>query len=167
MLRGPQALTPPPPPPQPPQVALKLPSTYVSAQAPADRIQLNTDNSFSLQEAGQTYRGTFAVNGGTLELNVADTNTQTTATIQGDSLTDANGQTWVWRDLPARTAPSGPPLKNEDVVKMAKAGLDDSIIVAKIGSSQCQFDTSTDALIQLKRIGVSAAVLKAIVGAAK
>ena len=51
---------------------------------------------------------------------------------------------------------------------MVKAGLDDTLIIAKIAkisSSKCQFDTSTDALIQLKQSGVSAAVLKAIVGA--
>jgi hypothetical protein len=58
-------------------------------------------------------------------------------------------------------------LKNEDIVKMAKAGLDDALIIAKIGSSKCQFDTSTDALIQLKQSGVSPAVLKAIMGAGK
>jgi len=39
------------------------------------------------------------------------------------------------------------------------------MIIAKISSSKCQFDTSTDALIQLKQSGVSAAVLKAIVSA--
>jgi hypothetical protein len=50
---------------------------------------------------------------------------------------------------------------------MAKAGFDDAIIIAKIGSSKCQFDTSTDGLIQLKQSGVSAAVLKAMVGAGK
>jgi len=55
-------------------------------------------------------------------------------------------------------------LGNQDVIKMVKAGLDDTLIIAKITSSKCQFDTSTDALIQLKESGVSAAVLKVIVG---
>jgi hypothetical protein len=50
---------------------------------------------------------------------------------------------------------------------MAKAGFDDAIIIAKIGSSNCQFDTSADALIQLKQAGVDAAVLKAMLGARK
>jgi len=50
---------------------------------------------------------------------------------------------------------------------MVKAGLDEAIILAKISGSKCQFDTSTDALIQLKGSGVSAAVLKAMVGAGK
>ena len=67
----------------------------------------------------------------------------------------------------ARSAPSEAVLQNQDVIKMVKAGLDDALIIAKIGSSKCQFDTSTDALIQLKQSGVSAAVLKAIMGAGK
>jgi hypothetical protein len=50
-------------------------------------------------------------------------------------------------------------LKNDDIVKMVQAGLDDTIIIAKIKSSQCDFDTSTDSLISLKKRGVSSAVL--------
>lgn len=51
---------------------------------------------------------------------------------------------------------------------MAQAGLDDATIIAKINSSKCQFDTSTDALIQVKKQGgVSASILKAMVGAGK
>jgi hypothetical protein len=153
-----------PPPPGPP---LKLASVYVGAQAPADQLQLNADNSFSLHEGGQTYHGTFAVNGNALELNIGETNTKTTATIQGNNLTDASGQTWVAREQSARPAPAEGALRNEDIIKMAKAGFDDAIIIAKIGSSKCQFDTSTDGLIQLKQNGVSAAVLKALVEAGK
>ena len=142
---------------------LKLPSTYVSAQAQADQLQLSGDHTFSLQEAGQTYRGTFTQNDGRLELTIAETNTKTTATIQGNNLTDSSGQTWVLREQSAAAAAGGATLQNEDVVKMAKAGFDDGTIIAKIGSSKCQFDTSTDALIQLKDSGVSAAVIRAIV----
>ena len=56
-------------------------------------------------------------------------------------------------------------LKNDDIVKMVQAGLDDTIIIAKIKSSQCDFDTSTDSLISLKKRGVSSAVLTAMAGA--
>jgi hypothetical protein len=140
---------------------LRLPSTYVSAQTAADQLQLNADNSFSLQEGGQTYRGTFAVSGNILDINISD-GAKTTMTIQGSNLTDPSGQTWALRDQSEGTAPSGAQLQNEDVIKMVKAGLDDAIIIAKIGGSKCQFDTSTDALIRLKQSGVSAAVLKAI-----
>jgi hypothetical protein len=145
---------------------LRLPCTYVSTQTPADQIQLNADNSFSLQEAGQTYQGTFVANGNTMELNISG-GTKTTATIQGNNLTDSGGQKWVLREQSAGTASVGQMLKNEDIVKMAKAGLDDALIIAKIASSKCQFDTSIDALIQLNQSGVSAAVLKAIMGAGK
>jgi hypothetical protein len=150
----------------PPVAPLKLPALYVSAQAPADQLQLNADNTFSLQEAGQTYNGTFVATGSTLKLNISG-GTETTATIQGNNLTDGSGQTWVLRGQTPPGAGTASVFQNQDVIKMVKAGLDDALIIAKIGSSKCQFDTSTDALIQLKQNGVSAAVLKAIIGAGK
>jgi len=153
-------------PPPPPHVPPKLPATYVSAQVATDQLHLNADNSFSLQAGGEAYSGTFTVSGSTLELNISD-GTKSTATIQGNTLTDSNSQTWVLREQSATAASSGATLQNEDVIKMVKAGLGDDLIIAKIGGSKCQFDTSTDALIQLKQSGVSAAVLKAIVGAEK
>jgi hypothetical protein len=158
---------PPPPPPPVSVVPLKLPSTYAKAETPTDQLQLNADNSFSLQEGGQTYRGTFVATGSTLKLNISGVPETTTATIQGSNLTDGSGQTWVLREQTAPGAGSASVLQNQDVIKMVKAGLDDALIIAKIGSSKCQFDTSTDALIQLKQSGVSPAVLKAIVGAGK
>ena len=145
-------------------VSLRLPCTYVSAQAETDQLQLNADNTFSLQEAGQAYGGTFAANGATVELNISG-GSQSTATIQGDNLTDSSGQTWVLRKQPPQAAGSSDVLQNQDIVKMVQAGFDDATIVAKIGSSKCHFDTSTDALIQLKQNGATAAVLKAMVAA--
>ena len=125
---------------------------------------MNADNSFSLQEGGQTYHGTFVATGSTLKLNISG-GPETTATIQGSNLTDGSGQTWVLREQNAPGSAAANVLQNQDVIKMVKAGLDDTLIIAKISSSKCQFDTSTDALIQLKQSGVSAAVLKAIVSA--
>ena len=52
-------------------------------------------------------------------------------------------------------------------VLFARRPIDDAIIIAKIGSSKCQFDTSPDALIQLKTSGVSGAVLSAMLAAGK
>jgi len=163
----------------PPVVKLKLPSLYANAQSPADQLQLNADNSFSLQESGQASRGTFGVNGNVLEISFSETNIKTAMKIDGGNLKDGNGQTWVLR--PPSTTPAGPPpaavappppatsnediIKNADIIKMVKAGIDGATIIAKIGSSKCQFDTSTDALIKLKQSGVSAAVLKAVVAA--
>lgn len=151
----------------PPTAPLKLPSFYVNAQTPADQLQLNADNSFSLREAGQTYHGTFVAKGNTLEINIPDTNTKTTLTTQGNNLTDPSGQTWALREPSAHAASSEGSLRNEDIIKMGKVGIDEGTIIAKIGTSKCQFDTSTDALIQLKRSGVSAAVLKAMVAAGR
>jgi len=71
---------------------------------------------------------------------------------------------------PAEAAPPAPApgvLQNADIVKMAKAGLDDSIIIAKIKSSKCQFDTSPDTLISLKQNGISSAVLRAMTQASR
>jgi hypothetical protein len=56
-------------------------------------------------------------------------------------------------------------LRNEDVIKLAKVGIDDATILAKIKTSKCQFDTTTDALVLLRKSGVSAVVLNAMVGA--
>jgi len=56
-------------------------------------------------------------------------------------------------------------LTNDDVAKMAAAQLPDSVIIAKIKSSKCEFDTSPDALISLKKAGLSDAVLQALTNA--
>jgi hypothetical protein len=80
-----------------PSVLLKFPSTYVSAKTPTDQLQLNADNSFSLQESGQSYHGTFVVSGNALELSINETGIKTTGNLEGNSLTDSSGQTWVLR----------------------------------------------------------------------
>ncbi len=69
--------------------------------------------------------------------------------------------------LPA--PPDQPPpgtLQNGDILKMVKAELDDSIIIAKIKTSKSQFDTTPDTLIMLKQSGVSSAVMRAMTQAA-
>jgi hypothetical protein len=314
---------------------MKLPSTYVSAQVPTDKLQLNPDNSFSFQEGGQSYHGTFVLSGNTIELSISENGAKTTLARQGDNLVDSSALTWNlqqqstgatpsgvtfqgtagntcpppgteilfakvmneafaanyvgcditskvefgaaggfpsfrWGSLeeqleaktpfrvavpnrqpghsggnpfeipphvflakdkseeifsfkegdlliirgaplvgdtlttanrmalkkvmseaqlkqiaqplivfvatearaavtlqeqPAGTTSSGVALQNDDVIKMVKAGFGDKIITAKISRSKCQFDTSTDALILLKKNGVSTAVLEAMVGA--
>jgi hypothetical protein len=154
--------------PQPPPTpaALKLPAIYINAQASTDQLRLNADRSFSLGEGGQSYHGTFVDNGSTLELSISETNTKTTVTRAGDNLTDSSGQTWVLHGQPTETG-YGAFLQNDDVVKMSKVGLDDATIIAKINSSRCQFNTSTNALIELKQSGVSTAVIRAMLAAGK
>ena len=57
------------------------------------------------------------------------------------------------------------PLSNADIIKMVHLKFGDNVIVAKIKSSACNFDTSMDALVKLKQAGVSDAVLAAMVEA--
>jgi hypothetical protein len=69
--------------------------------------------------------------------------------------------------LPAPAAanvanPAEKPLTNEDVIAMTKAALGDDIITAKIQQSNAAFDTSTEALIRLKKSGVSKGVMDAV-----
>ena len=152
-----------------PVAPLQYPATYVSAKNPKDELQLNADNSFSLQEDGQTYRGPFALDGNVLQLNISpDTNTP--MIIQAGRLTAPDGQTWALREQTLAAAPverNEEIVKNADVIEMSKARLEDATIIAKIRSSRCQFDTSTKALIQMRQSGVSAAVVNAVMTASK
>jgi len=53
-------------------------------------------------------------------------------------------------------------LTNADIINMAKSGIGDQIIILSIQRSATKFDTSPDALIQLKTAGVSDAVMGAM-----
>jgi hypothetical protein len=54
-------------------------------------------------------------------------------------------------------------MNNDSVIKMAKAGLTDDVILATINSNTGAYDTSPDGLIALKQAGVSDKVIAAIV----
>src|SRR6266436_3377756 len=56
-------------------------------------------------------------------------------------------------------------LTNEDIIKLVQAKLPDSIVIAKIKSSSCNFDTTADGLIKLKQAGISDSVVQAMVEA--
>jgi hypothetical protein len=53
-------------------------------------------------------------------------------------------------------------MTNDSIVRMAKAGLSDELIVSVVNSSPEKFDVTTDGLIALKRGGVSDKVVSAI-----
>lgn len=53
-------------------------------------------------------------------------------------------------------------LSNKDLVEMTKAGLPETVILAKIKASAGNFDTSPSALLELKKEGVSENVILAI-----
>lgn len=51
------------------------------------------------------------------------------------------------------------PVVNADIVEMSRAGLLPAVVIAKIKNSQCKFDTSPSALVDLKEAGVPNDVL--------
>ena len=53
-------------------------------------------------------------------------------------------------------------MNNDDVIKLAKAGLGDATILQAIDGAENGFDTSTDGLVKLKQGGVSDAVIQRI-----
>jgi hypothetical protein len=54
-------------------------------------------------------------------------------------------------------------LTNDDILHLVKGGLSSDIVVAKIQRSECRFNTSPSALIQLKSAGVSDGIILAMV----
>src|SRR5229473_349291 len=70
----------------------------------------------------------------------------------------------VAAEVPAQAATK--PLTNDDVISLAKAGLDENTIITAIQAQDSSFDISAPALLQLKRDGVSTRTLNAIVTAA-
>jgi curli production assembly/transport component CsgG len=53
-------------------------------------------------------------------------------------------------------------LSNRDVTEMVQARLSDQIVISKVRTTKCRFDTSPSALIQLKKSGASDAVVLAV-----
>ena len=54
-------------------------------------------------------------------------------------------------------------LTNEDIIRMARVGFGEAVIVAKIETSATDFDTSLDALVALKEAGVGDGVIAIMV----
>lgn len=54
-------------------------------------------------------------------------------------------------------------LNNDSIIKLAKAGLSDDVVIATINGSPGQYNTSADGLIALKQAGVSDRVIAAMV----
>jgi hypothetical protein len=54
-------------------------------------------------------------------------------------------------------------MNNDSVIKMAKAGLSDDVIITTINASAGTYDTSPDGLVALKQSGVSDKVIAAII----
>jgi len=77
---------------------------------------------------------------------------------------DSNGTNETQRQAPGGQS-SSTGLTNDDIIKLVQAKLPDSIVIAKIKSSSCDFDTTAAGLIKLKQAGISDSVLQAMVEA--
>ncbi len=62
--------------------------------------------------------------------------------------------------------PSGQPLTNKDVISMVKNGLSENVVLGAIKTNDTNFDVSSNALIALKKAGVSSRVMEAMIQAA-
>jgi len=76
--------------------ASRLVGAYAKPGNTLDRLQLNADGSFLLQERGRAFHGTFVVDGNRLILKMAELSGQTSiATTSGDGIIDDEGHAWV------------------------------------------------------------------------
>lgn len=147
------------------------PGKYVNRDNGTEYIELKPDGSFFLRERGSSFTGKYEVSGNTITIMVGS-GQAARARFKGDTIEDDLGKIWVKKGgesvapAPAPQAPSQAPstevLTNAEVMRMSKAGLPDSVIIGKIKSSRCRFDTSTDGLIKLKQAGLSNAVIQAM-----
>jgi hypothetical protein len=68
---------------------------YVNSQNNDDRLQLNSDGSFSLQEGGQSFSGMYSVAGATLKLQIVQLQKDVDISIQGNQLIVNGNETWI------------------------------------------------------------------------
>jgi len=68
---------------------------YISSQNGGDRLQLNGDNTFSLQEGGQSFSGSYLVTGTTLKLHIVELQKDVDIAIQGNRLVVNGDELWI------------------------------------------------------------------------
>jgi hypothetical protein len=68
---------------------------------------------------------------------------------------------------PVQTAPIGPKLTDDDILKMKQAGLGDDVIVSKIKASGADYKLEVDDLVALKKANLSDAIITAMIEASK
>jgi hypothetical protein len=72
-----------------------LGSVYVNSQNNADRLQLKPDRSFSLQEGGQPFSGTYSMSESTLKLHIEQLQKDVDIAIQGNRLIVNGDEVWI------------------------------------------------------------------------
>ena len=81
------------------QPALSRPSAlgpaYISSANNADKLQLNSDSSFSLQEGGRSFTGNYSVAGATLKLHIVELQKDVDILVQGSELVVNGEEIWT------------------------------------------------------------------------
>jgi hypothetical protein len=115
-----------------------LGTVYVSAQNGVNRLLLNTDGSFLLLEDGQSYNGTYSVDGSVLKVHIPQLNRDTDMTIDGAQLIVNGSETWVQPGQqpasPDQPPPGPPTVRPGDTVDEVKAKLGQPEKVMDLGS---------------------------------
>jgi hypothetical protein len=97
--------------------------------------------------------------------NSTSSKSSTTKSTTAKSTSSSSGTPSAAKSLtaPAPKKPSGPPLTNDQVIQMAKAGLDEENIIDTIKSAgSVNFDLSVDGQVKLAQNGVKGKVLTAM-----
>jgi hypothetical protein len=81
---------------------------YVSAQNRNDRLQLNSDNSFSLEESGQPFNGTYTIAGATLTLKISELQRDVDIQIANLQLIVNGNEIWIPAEPTADRSNQGP-----------------------------------------------------------
>ena len=151
------------------QVGEKVYASKISVDAKKGKVAIALVECASCNGNNSEYRGSVAFDfpkGYLASADVGQIEDVISQVLTIDSGNTSTQQSQTAPSDPTQTSET-PALTNADIVKMVQAQPSDSVIIAKIKSSSCAFDASPDALINLKRAGVSSDVLQAIVKAAE
>jgi hypothetical protein len=75
-----------------------LGSVYVNSKNNADRLRLKPDRSFSLEEGGQSFSGTYSISESTLKLHIEQLQKNVDIAIRGNRLIVNGEEVWIQPD---------------------------------------------------------------------
>jgi hypothetical protein len=116
----------------------------------------------SLQQANSLWPGNISEEAMTAARKIirarAEQQIQDAAAADADKASAANAQATA----AVVQAADASLVSNRDVIDMVQARLSDQVIIRKVRTTKCKFDTSPSALIRLKKSGASDAVVLAL-----
>jgi len=158
--------------------------TYFNRDNRSEYVVLNADGTLNWHvQDGEDHSGKYKVDGDVLTVRVGFIPFK--AKLVNGTIVNLMHKTWAKDPQPVPAPPatssteagavgaapstaqqnaSGEVLTNGKIIEMLRAKLPESVVIAKIRSSRSQFDTSSEALIALRKAGASDNVLSAILG---